>query len=125
MYELLYWNDIVCTLYTACSGVVCGNSIVICCIVSPPWPPRVQVTHISTAKHACTPEGGAYLIATRERMFVPYYMAYVHTYVHIRVSGDVCTSLVWLMYTSPTHISTYDIIVEAHIYDKEFKTAIF
>ena len=27
----------------------------ICCIVSPPWPHRVQVTHISTAKHACTP----------------------------------------------------------------------
>ena len=26
-YELLYCN--VCTLYTVCSGVVCGNSIVI------------------------------------------------------------------------------------------------
>ena len=38
MYELLYCN--VCTLCTACSGVVCGNSIVICCIVSPPWPPQ-------------------------------------------------------------------------------------
>ena len=38
MYELLYCN--VCTLCTACSGVVCGKSIVICCIVSPPWPPQ-------------------------------------------------------------------------------------
>ena len=40
MYELLYCNDIVCTICTACSGVVCGNSIVICCIVSPSWPPQ-------------------------------------------------------------------------------------
>ena len=38
LYEVLYCN--VCTLCTACSGVVCGNSIVICCIVSPPWPPQ-------------------------------------------------------------------------------------
>ena len=31
MFIVLYCN--VCTLYTVCSGVVCGNSIVICCIV--------------------------------------------------------------------------------------------
>ena len=76
VYELLYCN--VCTWCTACSGVVCGNSIVICCIVSPPWPPRVQVTHISTAEHACTPsegKGGAYLIVTWDGMFVPQYHA--------------------------------------------------
>ena len=47
----------------------------------------------------------------------------VHT--HSDKGGDVCTSFIWLMYTSPTHISTYVIIVEAHIYDKEFKTGIF
>ena len=40
--------------------------------------PRVQVTHISTAEHACTPsegKGGAYLIVTWDGMFVPQYHA--------------------------------------------------
>ena len=48
--------------------------------------PRVQMKHISRAEYACTPsEGDAYLIATKDGMFVPHYMAYVHTYV------DMCT----------------------------------
>ena len=35
--------------------------------------PRIQVTHISTAEHACTPsEGAVYLVATRDGMFVPH-----------------------------------------------------
>ena len=64
--------------------------------------PRIQVTHISRAEYACTPsEGGAYLIVTMK-------------------GWDDCTSFIWPMYTSPTHISTYAIIVEAHIYGKEF-----
>ena len=65
----------------------------------------VQVVHINTSKHACTPsEGGAYLITMQ--------------------GWDVCTSFRWPMYISPTHISTYAIIVEARIYDKELKTGI-
>ena len=68
--------------------------------------PGSKVPHINTAKHAYTSsEGDAGLIATMK-------------------GWDVCTSFIWPMYTSPTHISTYAIIVEAHIYDKELKTGI-
>ena len=63
--------------------------------------PRVQVTHISTAKHACTPsEGGAYLIATRNGMFVPHYHGL-----------DIC---VHQSYTYQYLRLAY--IIEAHIY---------
>ena len=46
--------------------------------------PRVQVTHIITAKHACTPsEGDAFLIATKDGMFVPqYHGLYIILCVH-------------------------------------------
>ena len=66
--------------------------------------PRVQVTHVSTAKHVCTPsEGDAYLIATRDGMFVSHYHI-LYIYVHLSL-----------------HITTYTIIVEAYNYGKKIK----
>ena len=98
---------VMCVLYVLHVVVLCVETILLYAVLCHHHGlPRVQVTHISTAKHACAPsKGGAYLIATMK-------------------GWDVCTSLVWPMYISPTHISTYAIIVEACIYDKELKTGI-
>ena len=47
---------------------------------------RVQVVHINTAKHACTPfESGAYLIATRDGIIVPRWYGLCTSVLHISV----------------------------------------
>ena len=56
--------------------------------------PRIQLAHISTAEHACTPsEGGAYLIATREVVCTLLHglCTYVCAHVYLCVSVFVYT----------------------------------
>ena len=56
-----------CFMFCACSGVVYCN-VTLC---HHHGLPRVQVTHISTAKLTCTPcKGGSYLVATNQGMDV-------------------------------------------------------
>ena len=80
--------------------------------MSPPWPPQGApwgghdgdtMTHISTAKLACTPtEGDIYLVATRDGMFVPQYHGLY-----------ICNT--------PIHICTIIIIVKAYSMTKNLK----
>ena len=69
-----------CTSCTACSGVACGNSIVIFCIVSPPWPPQGPSDTYQQS----------YLVVTRDGMFVPQYHG-LYIYVHI------CTYVIYII----------------------------
>ena len=64
-----------CILYVLHIVVLCVDTVLLyAALCHHHGLPRVQVTHVSTAKHACTPsEGGAYLIATRDEMIVPCY----------------------------------------------------
>ena len=76
--------------------------------------PRVHVPHISTAKHACTPsECGAYLIATRDGMFVPryhsLYICVMCTYVYPHLY--VYSSKYLLLYTVIQLIRLSDLLV--------------
>ena len=95
----MIYCTVMCVLYVLHVVVLCVETVLLyAALCHHHGLPRVQVPHISTAKHACTPsEGGAYLTLTIQ-------------------GRDFCTSFIWPMYISPTHISTYAIIVEAHIY---------
>ena len=66
---------VMCVLYVLHVVVVCVETVLLyAALCHHHVLPRIQVTHISTAKHACTPsEGDAYLIATKDGMFVPHY----------------------------------------------------
>ena len=78
MYELLYCN--VCTLYTVCSGVVC-------CYAA------------SCHHHGCP--RSKWHISAQLNIHVGSEGGASH-----RVQGrDFCTSFIWSMYISPTHIS--------------------